>query len=379
MTVMLICSMTVIVRPSAAQQTAGWVDAGGATLKQPNSVDRSAWTFGLGLVHQRGPWSLLGQGAVTVANDSVAATQAALRLSLAPSKVSWSITDIEVSTTTIGIVLPGNDGNQSAAARQFMRLPGVQLFAGGGIGNTSRYQLESSSAAVQLGATSTWRAFSGTASFQRAKTDDWQLMEASGIYLRAAAPAYQLNDAIVELSWRIPRMTVTASQSWRAGFGNTKGTSSGGTLAAIWSPTTPLQIIAQGGRQLADVLRGIPQANYVSVSARWLINARRANTTHSASASRDTEARLEHRDGRTDVVLRVDAPDNAVVEIASSANEWKPQRLSRDGSVFTTRLTLPSGSHRVAIRVNGGEWRAPRGLVSAADDFGGAAGLVVIP
>ena len=223
MTVMLLFSMTVFVRPSTAQQTAGWLDAGGATLKQPNSVDRSAWTFGLGLVHQRGPWSFLGQGAVTVANDSVAATQAALRVSLAPAKLSWSLTDVEVSTTTIGIVLPGNDGNQSASARQYVRLGGVQMFAGGGVGSTSRYHLESTSAALQLGATSVWRAFTGTAAFQRAKTDDWQLMEASGIYLRAAAPAYQLNDATVELSWRVPRVTIIASQSWRAGFGNTRG------------------------------------------------------------------------------------------------------------------------------------------------------------
>jgi len=378
MTVVLLVSMTVVVRPTSAQQTAGWIDAGGATVKQPNSIDRSAFTLGLGLLHQRGPWSLLGQGAVTVANDSVAATQAALRLSFAPAKVSWSLTEAEVSTTTIGIVLPGNDGNQSAALRQHVRVKGVRLFAGGGIGSTSRYHLESSSAGMQLGATSTWRAFTGSAVYQRAKTDDWQLMEASGIFLKAPAPAYQLNDATLELSWRIPRVSVTASQSWRAGFGNTRGTSSGGAAAIAWAPSAPLQFIAQGGRQLADILRGVPQANYVAVTARWHINARRAVNATSAP-SRDAEARLEQRDGRTDVLLRVEAPETATVELATSANEWKPERLMRDGTAFTARLRLPNGMHRIAIRVNGGEWRAPRGLVRAADDFGGAAGLVVIP
>ena len=377
---MLLASMTVVARSLVAQQTAGWVDAGGATVKQPHSIDRNAFTFGLGLLHQRGSWSLLGQGAVTVANDSVAATQAALRLALAPSKLKWSLTEVEVSTTTIGIVLPGNDGNQSAALRQYARLRGVQLFAGGGIGSTSRYHLESSGAAAHVGVTSAWRAFTGTAVYQRARTDDWQLMEASGIFLKAPAPAYQLNDATLELSWHIPRMTLTASQSWRAGFGNTTGTSSGGTVAVVWAPTAPLQFIAHGGRQLADVLRGVPQANYVAVSARWHVNARRANSSASLTRNaRDAEAHLDQRDGRTDVVLRVEAPEAATVEVATSANEWKPQRLTRDKGSFTTRLMLPTGMHRVAIRVNGGEWRAPRGLVRAADDFGGAAGLVVIP
>jgi hypothetical protein len=378
---MLISGMTVFAHPANAQHTAGWVDAGGATLKQPNSVDRSAFTFGLGLVHQRGPWSLLGQGAVTVANDSVAATQAALRLSLAPARVSWSLTDIDVSTTTIGIVLPGNDGNQSAAIRQFVRLGNVQMFAGAGAGNTKRYQTQSNSAAAQLGATAAWRSFIGTAVYQRGRTDDWQLMEASKIFLKAHAPAYQLNDATVELSWRIPKVTITASQSWRAGFGNTTGTSAGGTLAAIWSPTPPIQLIAHGGRQLADLVRGIPQANYVGLTARWLVNARRSNAhaTQTSGNARAAEARLDERDGRTEVVLRVDAPDDATVEVATSATEWKPQRLTREGSAFNMRLTLSSGMHRIAVRVNGGEWRAPRGLVAASDDFGGAAGLVVIP
>jgi hypothetical protein len=33
----------------------------------------------------------------------------------------------------------------------------------------------------------------------------------------------------------------------------------------------------------------------------------------------------------------------------------------------------------VAVRVNGGAWRAPRGLAVVDDDFGGKAGLIVIP
>jgi len=40
---------------------------------------------------------------------------------------------------------------------------------------------------------------------------------------------------------------------------------------------------------------------------------------------------------------------------------------------------LPPGSHRVAVRINGGAWRAPRGLVAVPDDFGGTVGVVVVP
>ena len=379
---MLFIGMTVVVHPLAAQRTAGWVDAGGSSVQQPRSIDRSAWTFGLGMLHAQGPWSLLAQGAVTVANDSAAATQAALRLSFAPARLRWSLTDVDVSTTTVGIVLPGNDGNNSVSLRQHVRVKGLQLFAGGGVGNTSRYALNSNSAAINAGVTGARGPFVGTASVQRATTDDWQLMEASGIFLRAAAPAYQLHDATLELLWRGPRaITVTASQSWRAGFGNTTGTSSGGALLVTWAPAASIQLIAHGGRQLADVLRGVPQVNYVGMTARWHISRGRASprAIDDSPVAHNAEARLEHLDGHTDVVLRVDASESATVDVATSATEWKPQRLVRDGGAFSARLTLPSGTHRVAIRVNGGEWRAPRGLVRVDDDFGGAAGLVVVP
>jgi hypothetical protein len=53
--------------------------------------------------------------------------------------------------------------------------------------------------------------------------------------------------------------------------------------------------------------------------------------------------------------------------------------MVRDGGAFVHRLTLPTGTHRVAVRVNGGAWRAPRGLAAVADDFGGQAGVVVVP
>ena len=42
-------------------------------------------------------------------------------------------------------------------------------------------------------------------------------------------------------------------------------------------------------------------------------------------------------------------------------------------------MQIAPGAHRLNIRVDGGEWRAPPGAGSAQDEFNGVVGLVVIP
>jgi hypothetical protein len=94
---------------------------------------------------------------------------------------------------------------------------------------------------------------------------------------------------------------------------------------------------------------------------------------------RGDEVLVQRREGHGEVSISLLAAIGAVVEIASSSTEWKPVRAPREGDRFVYRFPLPSGTHRVAVRVNGGEWRAPRGLAVVDDDFGGKAGLIVIP
>ena len=67
------------------------------------------------------------------------------------------------------------------------------------------------------------------------------------------------------------------------------------------------------------------------------------------------------------------------VEVAGDFSAWEPVAMGRDGSFWIARVALGPGKHRVAVRVSGGEWRAPRNLARVRDDYGGEAGLVVVP
>lgn len=380
---------------SSPSRSLAWLDVGGAQVRQPTSSARSAASLGAGLWYARDRVAIAGEGNVTLARDSISAAQYIVRASLLP--VAWSRTDIDLSATTNGIVLPGSNGNQSAMLRQFWRVRAVELSASAGAGRTSRLRNASSGHAFGAGAewllqNGHWRV--GT-SLQRSSSDDYQLMEASGIALGRIATRYTLNDVNAQLSWQRGPLWINAQRGWRRGVGATVGNAHGFNVSAAINMTATTTLIVQTGEQLADVVRGVPQARYTGVAMRW--NPARARALRAAvRPSGDTrtspgvsvvlvpdvrgdEVLLQRTEGVGTITISIAAPPQAVVELATSQNDWQPVRLEQRGALFVHQLTLPSGTHRIAVRVNGGAWRAPRGLAPVQDDFGGKAGVVVIP
>jgi len=45
---------------------------------------------------------------------------------------------------------------------------------------------------------------------------------------------------------------------------------------------------------------------------------------------------------------------------------------------WSTTLPLKRGNYQMNVRVNGGQWIVPPGLLSMVDEFGGTVGLLVI-
>jgi hypothetical protein len=77
--------------------------------------------------------------------------------------------------------------------------------------------------------------------------------------------------------------------------------------------------------------------------------------------------------------VRVFANEALEIIIAGDFSDWRPIRMEREAGVWVARVRLTTGKYRVAVQVDGGDWRAPRNLARVRDDFGGEAGLVVIP
>lgn len=67
-----------------------------------------------------------------------------------------------------------------------------------------------------------------------------------------------------------------------------------------------------------------------------------------------------------------------IVEFASDCTGWKPVMMTHDHDAWIVELPILVGPHRANIRVDGGAWIAPPGLMTADDDFAGHVGLFVV-
>ncbi|MEP6835596.1 MAG: glycogen-binding domain-containing protein [Gemmatimonas sp.] len=79
------------------------------------------------------------------------------------------------------------------------------------------------------------------------------------------------------------------------------------------------------------------------------------------------------------VLLMIDAPAAGYVEMMGDATAWTISNMSRGGDGrWRAELKLTVGAHRLAVRVDGGDWIAPPGLPLARNDFGNPVGLLVM-
>jgi hypothetical protein len=59
--------------------------------------------------------------------------------------------------------------------------------------------------------------------------------------------------------------------------------------------------------------------------------------------------------------------------------DWSPVVLERIDGVWRLDRAVTPGVHRIALRIDGGEWIAPANIPHATDDLGGVVGLITIP
>lgn len=363
---------------SAPRSSLWWIDAGSASVRQPQGESRLVGAVGAGLWYAKRTVALSAGGATALAMDSAGASQLSARVRVAPR--AWTQTDANVTVLgASGLFARGAEAQQSFHWRMLsLQLDGARAsisrgdrdFFGDRVGSTL---------SVSYGP---WR-LGGTA--RRAHTDDYFLMEASGITLSRVAASYALDDVGGDVSFTQPRWSLAYAPIWRRGREATIGRSFGTSVQATWRVADNVQLTGQGGTQLADVIRAVPQARFIGVGVRWMPSLRVVTVTSSrvvdpiAPAARVGEVLVERDANRSAITLFIDAPADARVEVAGSFNDWTPIVMTRSGAPFVHRIALPTGTHLIAVRINGGDWRTPLGLVRVADDFGGSAGRVTVP
>ena len=257
----------------------------------------------------------------------------------------------------------------------FMRHARDVFFGGGGgrawVGGGSRSILLG-----ELGASTTFRDVGATLTASPAMVED----------------SIQYMDAQLALSWTRDRLDLGALLGTRLGDQLTflGGTSrSWGNLSAVARMTPRFALVASGGTYPIDPTQGFPGGRFVSVSIRMALRrAREAvplNTTQPELGTTTQEiapavTRFSAEASRTGVVtFRVNAPGARLVEVAGDFTNWSPTALeSASGGLWTVTLPIKQGKYQMNLRLDGGKWLVPPGLLPMLDEFGGSVGLLVV-
>ncbi len=166
-----------------------------------------------------------------------------------------------------------------------------------------------------------------------------------------------------------------------------------GEATAAYALSAWLALVVSGGRYPTDPTRGSVSGRYFSATLRmtalpWrsrqpVFTPRVVPRWHApANGSDPAHVTIEVHDcrcGERVHTLLVRASEASNVEIAGDFTDWEPVSLSPgDGSKWTLTLPLPPGTFRFNIRIDGGVWLVPAGLLRLIDEFGGAVGLLTV-
>jgi hypothetical protein len=183
-------------------------------------------------------------------------------------------------------------------------------------------------------------------------------------------------DAEASLAWARGRVALDAAAGRRMVQGGitTNTWLLGGSVAL----TERLALVASAGASPFDIAQGLPGGEYATIALRLTTSPGRALEMHSRSRATANDLATSREEDGT-ILLVVHAPRARRVELMGDFTDWKPLVMQREADgYFAARVRLPAGSYRINVRVDGGEWTAPPGTTPVADEYNGAAGLLVI-
>jgi hypothetical protein len=162
-----------------------------------------------------------------------------------------------------------------------------------------------------------------------------------------------------------------------------------GNLTAVASLTPRFALVVSGGTYPIDPTQGFPGGRFVSANIRLAtrrlretspVQTEQAQVETGATEGGPTVTRFAaERSHAGWVTLRVNAPRAQLVEVSGDFTNWTPLRLERasDG-LWSATFPINPGKYQMNLRLDGGKWLVPPGLLSMLDEFGGSVGLLVI-
>jgi hypothetical protein len=161
-----------------------------------------------------------------------------------------------------------------------------------------------------------------------------------------------------------------------------------GSVSAVAWLRPNIAAVLSGGTYPIDPTQGFPGGRFLSVSIRLARGVERrlrsaGETNAPAPVSTEDTPAVERfnwqRSGAHHVTLTVSAPHAVTVDVTGDFTNWTPVALtsSSNGS-WTVTLPMEPGKYQMNLRINGGKWIVPPGLLAMSDEFGGTVGLLIV-
>ena len=200
-------------------------------------------------------------------------------------------------------------------------------------------------------------------------------------------------DTQASLYWKRDRLDLGAVLGFRSGDQVTTTSASAKSWAsatAVAWMTPRFAVVASGGSYPIDPTQGFPGGRFVALALRIATHGPGPQTVIPVSTREDalpaappaaaTGFSAERKTSGS-MTLRIATRGARSVEIMGDFTNWVPLPLMLEsGTVQSWAVTVPvsSGKYQLNVRINGGPWIGPPGLLSMLDEFGGSVGLLVV-
>ena len=274
--------------------------------------------------------------------------------------------------------LAAGDRGQSRAAyaQQWLHTGLGSYWIGAAISGIDRVTSFSSNA-VETGARFTDGRTHLTVALSSTVTNDREVFRFTSMRPSEFAEKLRVADVSLGIAHARSRLQLELRGGVRLAVEGLNGVQGFGVGAVGWRIRGDVSMLASGGYQVSDPLRGTPQWRFVALGVR--MGGRSRGTAASSDARAGPPVHADRIDEGS-VKLVVNAPPDAqTVEIAGTFTEWKPTPLTLGADGWSATVRTSGGSHRVMIRINGGEWRVPGNLTPVSDEFGQRVGMLIIP
>jgi hypothetical protein len=159
------------------------------------------------------------------------------------------------------------------------------------------------------------------------------------------------------------------------------------SVGATFPINQRLLATASVGNYPTDLLQQLPGARFIALSVRLPSRTRfqrRDDPVVVRAQPNDATGGIVLRTAAVDSsrsaqVVRVRAPALERVELMADFTDWEPVSLVRTpAGVWEITLPIQAGSHRLNVRLDGGDWVVPSNLARVTDEFGSIVGLLLV-